>query len=114
MTPQHTVRTLWNDSAVRKHCSESHQQLFICPAEDCINGCKLTLPERYGVATRKAVINMESGLKKWRRWKNDLPDTIQITIGMKVMVTENIKTDLDIMNRARGEIVDIFWTPMSL
>ena len=57
---------------------------------------------------------MESGSKKWRHWKNDLPDTIQITIGMKVMVIENVETDLDIMNRARGEIVDIFWTPMSL
>ena len=111
MTPRHTVCTLWNDSAVRKHCSESHQQLFICLAEDCINGRKLTLPERYGVTTHKAVINMESGLKKRRRQKNDLPDTIQITIGMKVMVTKNVETDLDITNGARGEIVDIILDP---
>ena len=111
VTPRHAVHTLWNDSAVCKHCSESHQQLFICPAEDRINGRKLTLPEHYGVATHKAVINMESGSKKQRHWKNDLPDTIQIAIGMKVMVTENIETDLDIMNRARGEIVDIILDP---
>ena len=111
VTPQHAVCTLWNDSAVRKHCSESHQQLFICLAEDCINGRKLTLPEHYGVATRKAAINMESGLKKRRRWKNDLPDTIQIAIGMKVMVTENVETGLDITNGARGEIVDIILDP---
>ena len=111
VTPQHAVCTLWNDSAVRKHCSESHQQLFICLAEDRINGRKLTLPEHYGVATRKAAINMESGLKKRRRWKNDLPDTIQIAIGMKVMVTENVETGLDITNGARGEIVDIILDP---
>ena len=54
---------------------------------------------------------MESGSKKWRCWKNDLPDTIQITIGMKVMVTKNIETDLDITNGARGEIVDIILDP---
>ena len=111
VTPRHAVCTLWNDSAVRKHCSESHQQLFICPAEDRINGRKLTLPEHYGVATHKAAINMESGLKKWRRQKNDLPDTIQIAIGMKVMVTENVETGLDITNGARGEIVDIILDP---
>ena len=54
---------------------------------------------------------MESGLKKRRRQKNDLPDTIQITIGMKVMVTKNVETDLDITNGARGEIVDIILDP---
>ena len=46
-----------------------------------------------------------------RRQKNDLPDTIQIAIWMKVMVTENIKTDLDVTNGARGEIVDIILDP---
>ena len=107
VTPQHSACTLWNNSTVHKHCTESQQQLFICPAEDHINGCKLTLPEWYGVATHGAAINMEIGLKKQRCQKNDLPDTIQITIGMKVMVTENIETDLDVTNRARGEIVDI-------
>jgi len=36
-----------------------------------------------------------------------LPDVIEITIGMKVMVTENIETDLDITNSAHGTIIDI-------
>ena len=35
----------------------------------------------------------------------DLLELINITVGMKVMVTQNVKTDLDIMNRARGTIV---------
>ena len=54
---------------------------------------------------------METGSKKQRHRKNDLPDTIQIAIGMKVMVTENVKTDLDVTNGARGEIVDIILDP---
>ena len=37
VTSWYAVHTLWNDSAVCKHCSKSQQQLFICPAGDCIN-----------------------------------------------------------------------------
>jgi len=32
-------------------------------------------------------------------------------VGMKVMVTENLETDLDVTNRARGEIVNIILHP---
>jgi len=42
-----------------------------------------------------------------RRHKKDLPETIHLAIGMKVMVTNNLQTDLDITNGARGVIVDI-------
>ena len=41
----------------------------------------------------------------------DLPFCIEIAIGMKVMVTNNIETDLDITNGARGEIIDIILHP---
>jgi ATP-dependent exoDNAse (exonuclease V) alpha subunit len=36
---------------------------------------------------------------------------VKLAIGMKVMVTDNIETDLDITNGARGEIVDIILHP---
>lgn len=36
-----------------------------------------------------------------------LPDLIMLSVGMKVMVTFNIKTDLDIANRMRGKITKI-------
>ncbi|KAJ7112356.1 hypothetical protein C8R44DRAFT_742034 [Mycena epipterygia] len=36
----------------------------------------------------------------------DLPNVIEIAIGMKVMVTSNIEADLDITNGALGEIVE--------
>ncbi|OAX37541.1 hypothetical protein K503DRAFT_857290 [Rhizopogon vinicolor AM-OR11-026] len=44
-----------------------------------------------------------------------LSNRIELAIGMKVMVTFNIKTDLGIANGARGEIIKIFgpW-PMTL
>ncbi|KAF9022096.1 hypothetical protein BDZ89DRAFT_1070937 [Hymenopellis radicata] len=42
-----------------------------------------------------------------KRRKGDLPETVQIAIGAKVLVTQNIETDLDIANGTRAEIVDI-------
>jgi len=40
------------------------------------------------------------GKRNWRRRVNDLSDVVLITIGMKVMVTSNIKIDLDVMDGA--------------
>ncbi|KAG9093514.1 hypothetical protein FS749_014258 [Ceratobasidium sp. UAMH 11750] len=40
-----------------------------------------------------------------------LPDTVMLAVGMKVMVTLNVETDLDIANGTRGEIVDIVLNP---
>ncbi len=45
------------------------------------------------------------------RKRKDLPEQIELSIGMKVMVTTNIQTDLDLANGARGEIVDIVLHP---
>ena len=42
---------------------------------------------------------------------NDLPYSIEIVIGMKMMVTNNIETDLNITNGACGEIIDIILHP---
>ena len=42
---------------------------------------------------------------------HDLPDMIELLVGMKVMVTQNVETDLDITNGARGKIVDIVLHP---
>jgi hypothetical protein len=50
---------------------------------------------------------------KWnqRRRVNDLPDVMQITVGMKVMITSNIETDLNMMNGVQGKIVNIILHP---
>ena len=99
ITPRHAVRTRWNQAAAQKWCASSQRQLFVCPALDTIKGAPLTLEERYALA------NHAKNTK--RRRKKDLPETIHLAIGMKVMVTNNLQTDLDITNGARGVIVDI-------
>jgi hypothetical protein len=43
----------------------------------------------------------------WHRICKDLVFKIELAIGMKVMVTNNLETDLDITNGARGEIMEI-------
>jgi hypothetical protein len=56
--------------------------LFICPAENQIQGYKFTLTECYGVVTRCAGV---TGDGKWnQRRVNNLPDVMQIAIGMKI------------------------------
>ncbi|KAK7439202.1 hypothetical protein VKT23_017692 [Stygiomarasmius scandens] len=99
VTPRHGVRKLWNEAAVRKHCKKKGEQLLIVPAEDTINGRALTIKEKIAAANRAKT--------EKRRRNKDLPDTLELAKGMKVMVTSNVETDLDVTNGARGEIVDI-------
>ena len=103
VTPRHAVRMEWNTSAVEKHCKASGQQLFICKSEDTIQNQPLSILERYAAALRG------KGGKQQKR--NELPETIQLALGMKVMVTQNVEMDLDITNGARGTIVDIILHP---
>ena len=99
ITPRHAVRTHWNQAALRKACSENGQRLLICQAEDTIKNRPLSLRERYALA--------QWGSGDSRRKRKDLPESIELAVGMKVMVTNNVATDLDITNGARGFIVDI-------
>ncbi|KIO04550.1 hypothetical protein M404DRAFT_142538 [Pisolithus tinctorius Marx 270] len=46
----------------------------------------------------------------WQQ-KSDLPDKVDISVGMKVMVMQNVQTDLDITNGACGTIVHIILHP---
>ena len=103
ITPRHAVRTLWNEAAVHKLCVESRQQLLICMARDTIKGKPLSLAQRYALASRHKTDG--------KRRRKDLPESIHLAIGMKVMVTNNLQTDLDITNGARGVITDIILDP---
>jgi hypothetical protein len=60
---------------------------------------------RYAIANRYCADPETNDGKK--KWHHDLPDVIELAVGMKVMVTQNVETDLDITNSARGKIVDI-------
>ena len=49
---------------------------------------------------------------KWGKQNlRDSPYEIEVVVGMKVMVTNNVETDLDITDGVRGEIVDIILHP---
>ncbi|PPQ74787.1 hypothetical protein CVT24_003726 [Panaeolus cyanescens] len=102
VTPRHAVRRQWNDAALREMCQEKHRQIFVCTAEDTIKGRQISARERI-------ILEAHRGRRKSKT--KDLPFRIEMALGMKVMVTDNIETDLDITNGARGEIVDIVLHP---
>ena len=104
VTPRHAVRRLWNETALLKHGKKAHRMILECKAEETIKGERLTVAEKYAAYQRQ--INLDS-----RQRKQDLSQTLQMAIGMKVMVTQNVVTDLDITNGARGTIVDIWLHP---
>jgi len=103
ITPRHAVRMRWNQAATQRWCADSKTRILICPALDTIKGSPLTLEERYALA---------SPPKKGRRRRDKgLPESIHLAIGMKVMVTNNLQTDLDITNGARGVVTEIILNP---
>ena len=97
VTPRHSVRRHWNEAALKQWCSRSGHRIFVCTAED-------TLSAKRRASTAQILPNQ--GENSDRTMKT-LPTTLQIAIGMKVMVTENLETNLDIANGARGHITAI-------
>jgi len=71
--------------------------------EDAVKNQPLSLRERYALA--------EWSTRDGRRKRKDLPETIGLAIGMKVMATSNVVTNLDITNGARGSVVNIVLSP---
>lgn len=78
VTPRHSVRVEWNREAVRKHCKQTGNQLFVCKADDRIHGKPLTLRERY--------VQAEASKSRENRRHRDLPDEVELARGIKVMV----------------------------
>ncbi|KDN44040.1 hypothetical protein RSAG8_05772, partial [Rhizoctonia solani AG-8 WAC10335] len=79
--------------------------LYIRRANDTIKGEKLTLEERYAAASKRT---QKTGGQNRR---GNLPDTVEIAIGLEVMVTLNIETELDVANGSRGTIQKIIFDP---
>ena len=104
VTPRHGVSRIWNDTALRKHGRDAQCVVSECQEEDTIKGQPLSLRERYAALLRHQGADS-------RQRKQDLPDTVCVACGMKVMVTQNVETDLDITNGARGTVVDIWLNP---
>jgi hypothetical protein len=72
---------------------------YVISAEDTIDSRPLTCPQRLAVAHLKPDKT------------NHLPNRIEITVGMKVMVLLNLATDTDLANGSRGIITDIVLNP---
>ncbi|THH18968.1 hypothetical protein EW146_g2114 [Bondarzewia mesenterica] len=114
VTSRHTVRKEWNDHATKQHCLSKGVCRYICNAEDRMkanDNRQLTLVERFALAKHTSSKN-GNATNSERRTK--LSDTIELAIGMKVMVTSNLATDLDVTNGARGEITEIILHPGEL
>ena len=97
VTPRHSVRNLWNEHALARHCMKTGNQRYIVPAEDISRDGSQDL----SMEARLAIAGLED--KKTGK----LPATVQMAIGMKAMVLLNVATEADIANGTRGEIQDI-------
>ncbi|KAI6094107.1 hypothetical protein F5141DRAFT_1180375, partial [Pisolithus sp. B1] len=58
-------------------------------------------------ATPLYCVRVEAWELQSRHRKGDLPNTVELSVGMRVIVTQNVETDLDITDGMRGLIVDI-------
>ena len=83
------MRTQWNDAAIRKMCREKVRQIFKSTAHDTIKGRTISMKER-------CILEAHRG-KRNRGGVKDLPFCIEIAIGMKVMVTNNIQTSQTVL-----------------
>lgn len=98
VTPRHSVRVLWNTEAVTKHCRDGKIPMYRCMAEDTIEGRALTSEEQFQVANEKASVAKQ---------QNRLSPVVELAKDMKVMVTFNVGTKVDLANGTRGTVVDI-------
>lgn len=97
VTPRNAVRSLWNVEATKKHCIASGNLLYRFDAEDTV-GKHHTAPD-FEQKTMIAGMALDD--------VNKLPHRVEIAIGMKIMITDNIATDADLANGSRGVIADI-------
>ncbi|KAF8673089.1 helicase family, partial [Rhizoctonia solani] len=111
ITPRHAVRTRWNDAAVGHHCKQTENQLYICAANDTCKGANGRRPLHLHEELVAARGVSDGRGRKGRNEKGGLPDKVYLAIGLKIMVTLNVQTDLDVANGARGTIVAIALDP---
>jgi len=101
ITPRHAVRNQWNELAITKHSITTGHKIFVCNADDSIKGKALTIEEKYAFERRTA------GPSRQRETRVDLPNQLSLAVGMPVLLTQNIETDLDITNGAHGLVVGL-------
>ncbi|CEL58884.1 hypothetical protein RSOLAG1IB_12210 [Rhizoctonia solani AG-1 IB] len=106
VTPRHSVRHRWNELASYHHCRSTGQQLFLSHAYDTHKDEPLSDKLKALLRAQMFTGTTADGTPV----KGDaggLSDIVLLAVGMKVMVTYNIETELDIANGARGTVVRI-------
>lgn len=73
----------------------SHSRIFVCPAIDTTKNSSLSPLQKAAVAALDPKL------------RGDLPDELEIVIGMPCMITSNISPPLGLANGARGTVVGI-------
>ena len=86
---------------LRKVCQENSRRIYVCSADDTYQGRPLNIKEKCLLESHRTKKGSRNRVTK------DLPYQVEIAIGMRVMVTDNVETDLDITNSTCGEIVGI-------
>ncbi|KDN48170.1 hypothetical protein RSAG8_03186, partial [Rhizoctonia solani AG-8 WAC10335] len=105
VTLRHSVRLAWNQMATRRHYTKNGVRPFVCPAEDTIDNRRLTITERWEASKKTPQRKADRG----QRMKASLPDVLELAIGMEVMVTYNVETELDVANGACGVVERIIF-----
>ncbi|KAG8215547.1 hypothetical protein J3R82DRAFT_9209, partial [Butyriboletus roseoflavus] len=80
-------------------CKVTNSQIFVIPAEHGTARRSLNAAE---VADNACSAVCSSEYRSY-----ELPEILELAIGMPVLITQNIHTELDITNGARGTVVDI-------
>lgn len=99
LTPRRAVRDDWNSQRVHHFSTTKSLRIYESPALDTHGGIELT-PE---VLAAVAAMNPKD--------RADLPDMVEIVVGMPCMVTENVNTALGLANGSRGKITGICLDP---
>ena len=95
VTSRNGVQTLWNNEALSRHCHKTGNVHYVLYALDTCNDHPLSMQERLSIAHLKLDVT------------NNLPNRVDLAIGMKAMIILNISTDVDLANGSRGLISDI-------
>lgn len=99
VTSRNGVRTLWNNMSLSRHCHITGNMHYVLYATDTCNDRPLSTQERLAIAHLKLDAT------------NNLPNRVDLAIGMKTMILVNISTDVDLANGSRGIISDIILDP---
>lgn len=103
ITSRHALRNNWNSRALRDHCRRNNVPMIVAPADNVV--------KRRGMEPRQLTSQEHAVLESKDPKGRKLPDVIELAIGMPCMVTMNVKTEQDLANGTRSQIVDIILDP---